>query len=314
MNEQSSVFSIRYVRLKFVLEMLEDSVLPMYKSSALRGGMGEMLLRANCVRDRNCETCDFRDECIVQRTMYSRFENKPGFVTRGESIGYVLECEDYREVYPAGGRLEFYLILFGKTIVYLNQYLQALYALGQSGLGKNLARFRICGIYNTHLQPILEGDSILMENYRIETLADYIKYRMQKIDVNAERTEIRFFTPLTQKYQREFLTAFDIHAVLKSLQRRIYMLDCFEGIEGGAEYEKELPAPELLEQNVIQRKVPRYSSRQDQKMFLKGISGNMIVGRIPEACYPYLLAGERTHIGKNTSFGFGHYRLMEHRR
>lgn len=51
--------------------MAEDTYLPVNKVSAIRGGMGEMLLRSNCIRDRNCAVCDFKGECIVRRTMYS---------------------------------------------------------------------------------------------------------------------------------------------------------------------------------------------------------------------------------------------------
>ena len=46
---------IRYVKLHFTILFPEASSLPVNKVSALRGGMGEMLLRANCVRDRQCE-------------------------------------------------------------------------------------------------------------------------------------------------------------------------------------------------------------------------------------------------------------------
>ncbi len=38
-------FQIPYIRLKFILVLSEDSILPKEKVSALRGGMREMLLR-----------------------------------------------------------------------------------------------------------------------------------------------------------------------------------------------------------------------------------------------------------------------------
>ena len=65
---------IRYVKLRFGLRIAEDTRLPVNKVSAIRGGIGEMLLRANCIRDRQCKSCDFESECIVRRTLYSRFE------------------------------------------------------------------------------------------------------------------------------------------------------------------------------------------------------------------------------------------------
>ena len=71
MNEKwYEPLAVRYIKLHFTLLLTEDTVLPKSKVSALRGGMGEMLLRMNCVRDRNCENCDFETECIVRRMMY----------------------------------------------------------------------------------------------------------------------------------------------------------------------------------------------------------------------------------------------------
>ena len=46
---------IRYTKLTFVVQFTEDTMLPKQKVSAIRGGIGEMLLRANCVRGRECE-------------------------------------------------------------------------------------------------------------------------------------------------------------------------------------------------------------------------------------------------------------------
>ena len=38
---------IRYTKLTFTIEFTEDTMLPKQKVSAIRGGIGEMLLRAN---------------------------------------------------------------------------------------------------------------------------------------------------------------------------------------------------------------------------------------------------------------------------
>lgn len=53
-----------------------------------------------------CAHCDFERECIVRRTMYFQFDKKSAFVTTGDSIGYVLECENYEEIFAAGDLLE----------------------------------------------------------------------------------------------------------------------------------------------------------------------------------------------------------------
>ena len=305
----TEVLDVRYIKLHFTLLFPEACTLPQSKASAIRGGMGEMLLRANCIRDRQCETCDFYKECIVQRTMYSQFDIRPDFITTGDSIGYVVECENYEEIFEAGDTLKFNLILFGKTIVYFNQYLQALFALGQNGLGKEHACFVVAQVTNTKGQPILDGNNVYMKYYQVETLRSYVDYRMRQIGNEEYPKKMVFCTPLTQKYKGEFLQEFHMEAISKSIQRRLYMLNCFEGNDVETFYKEELEIPKIVEQNVREIKVGRYSSRQEAKMYLKGIKGEIILDEIAEDLLQMYLAGEVVHIGKNTSFGFGRYMM-----
>lgn len=51
---------IRYTKLTFVVQFTEDTMLPKQKVSAIRGGIGEMLLRANCVRGANVKNVIFQ--------------------------------------------------------------------------------------------------------------------------------------------------------------------------------------------------------------------------------------------------------------
>ncbi len=304
---------VRFVKLRFTAAFLEDSVLPRDKVSAVRGGMGEMLLRMNCVRDRQCETCDFEAECIVQKIMYSKFEIKPAFVTTGGSVGYVLECENYQEEFKAGDRLDFYLLLFGKTIIYFYQIYQALSMLGeQEGLGKHHARFKIVGIRNMEGMPILEGKMIDMGRFVVHRLYDYILFRTLRLASWPDREEIMmiFDTPLTLKYKNEFQQKFQIEAILSAIRRRIYMLDCFEGIstniiERGGD---SLGLVILFQEHQL-TSVSRFSNRKNEKMILSGLRGHVLLGGVSQETLELLIAGELIHIGKNSSFGFGRYHL-----
>lgn len=300
-------FDIRYVKLYFKAALLEDCELPANKASSLRGGMGEMLLRVNCVRDRECEYCDFQKECVVQRMMYSQFEMKPEFMSKGDSVGYILSCENYEKFFSEGDTFEFEIILFGKNIVYFNQYLQALYALGQQGIGKYNARFVITEVKNVHGKHILDENNIYMERYEIEQVSDYIARRRRQIQKEGLQNVIYFHTPLTLKYQGSFLQKFQMDAIVRAAQRRVYMLEAFEGNDVEEWYYSEYEIPELLHQKERSISVRRYSHRKEAAMFLKGIVGELRLDSIPERTLDLLLAGELLHIGKNTSFGFGRY-------
>lgn len=308
-----NALQVRFVKLHFTLAFYEDSILPRDKVSAIRGGMGEMLLRMNCVRDRQCETCDFEKECTVQRVLYSPFDRKPDFVTTDGGVGYVLECENYQEHFKAGEKLDFYLILFGKTIVHFYQLYQAVSMLGeQEGLGKYHARFHIIGIRNMEGMSVSDGRTIDMDRYVVHMLYDYIMFRNLRCGPFAGKKDalLIFDTPLALKYQSEFIKDFQMEAILTSIRRRIYILDCFEGIESDSFYQTENSSvPKILRQEYNQVSVSRYSMRKDKKMILKGIRGSVLVTGITEDVLMLLLIGELIHIGKYTSFGFGRFHL-----
>lgn len=302
----SDQLQIRYIKLHFHLHMLEDAKLPRNKASALRGGMGEMLLRSNCIRDRECRECDFSGECIVRRTMYSQMEIRPDFMHRGDSVGYVIECEDYREYYEAGDILDFQLTLFGKNIVYFHQYMQAFAYLGMEGLGKNKARFSIVSVTNSRCEKLVEGSRIYKSRFTVQTLEEYAAYRMRE---KRRENVLLFHTPLALKYQGEMIEDFRPEAVLAAIARRLYILDCFEGIDAG-KVDISGHVPKLLGQDVRRAEVVRYSSTHDEKIRLKGIRGSAWIKTPDETAKILLYAGELMHIGKNTSFGFGRYSLI----
>ncbi len=310
---------IRYVDLTFRLRILEDTTLPREKCSALRGGMGQMLLEQSCIRDRNCEACDFQKECLVNRILYSQYEIQPKFASRGDSIGYVMECNDHREYFYSGDMLEFHLLLYGKTIVYFTQILQAFFMLGQVGLGKKKAKYDILSVKNEQGDLVADDHCIFLQNLGIRTIAEYVKGRQEtfkslksrkdnEIEDEDRKYILKFQTPTTIKYQGKFLQQFHGEAIVRSVIRRIYSFDCFEGIDIPL-----MEAEEVLRikyQKVKYAAVTRYSSRAKSKMDLKGIYGEVILENISDEMIILLLAAERLHIGKNSSFGFGKYMLQ----
>lgn len=300
-------FDIPYIRLCFQAELLADSCLPASKTPALRGGMGEMLLRQNCVSDKDCGKCRFSKACIVSHTFYTPMEKRPHYMTGPESVGYLIECTDTRTEFSKGSCFEFSLLLFGDSIVFFNIYLQAFCQLGMVGLGKDKACFRISRVSNTQGKPIVYGNEVNMSHYRIGTIGNYIKYREQKLRNEEGVWTLTFITPLAMKHQQKYMNCFDAEAVVKGAARRMQMLNYYTEIEADLPDFSEYP--QIRTQTVRRQNVRRYSATQDSHMTLRGITGKIVFERMPQECVEYLIAGELTHIGKNTSFGFGKYVL-----
>ncbi len=303
-------YDIRYIKLHFEICFCDDYDVQKYKTSALRGGMGEMLLRSNCTSDRDCKACSFQSECVVQRIMYSQMAIPCKYANGDCSVGYIIECEDYRTKVHAGDLMRFNIVLFGNTIVYFSQILNALYGLGQLGVGKEEAKYQIVSITNSEKEPLLYENDILMKNFKVHLVSDYIKYRRNQIDSRPINNVIKLQTPLCVKYKGVKLEDFDVVAFFKSLQRRIYTLDCFEGIESNiTEHELE-EVPCIVDKEYRQVSMKRYSYRKESHSILSGIEGNIKFSEIPDVCMDLLLAGELVHVGNSTSFGLGRYRVM----
>lgn len=299
---------IRYSKIHFTVEFVENTEIVREKASALRGGMGEMLLRAHCIADRNCESCGFESECIVQRTMYSKFTHVPVSMHPGDSVGYIMLCRDTRRRFEQGSQMEFTLTLIGKNIVYFSQYLNALHALGMSGLGRNQSRFRIVSVKNMFGEQILEGNNIYMQNYKWQRLEEYINWRRRKLEEKLGAYQVVFQTPVCMKHRGQFIEEFSSEAVGSGLVRRLNILSAFEDLSGeDAKYEPETEFPEIMSQKIEQAEVSRYSSRKDAHVKLRGIKGWIQTGELGEEWLDALLAGEIVQIGRNTSFGFGKY-------
>lgn len=315
--------SIPYVKLHFVAQVLEDCRLPRNKTSALRGGAGQMMIRQNCIRpevtrtDEDCKNCSCRKECLVQRFLYTPMEIQPSFSAEKLSMGYLFECENYYEEFRKGDTFEFHVTLFGKSRVYFNLLLQALWALGYNGLGKERGRFFIAEVLNSRKESILLSGSqeqqILKEQYYPETFAGYAKFRMRQLQKNGCQMKLKFQTETAIKYQKQMMTEFRMEAIISNLARRVYLFNCFEGMEMSLEdFTDEMMEhlPEIRYQREWGIQVKRFSSRQMSSMCLDGIKGEIWLNSLSSRILPYLLAGEVMHIGKNTSFGFGRYRVF----
>ena len=315
--------NIPYVKLHFTAQVIEDCYLPRNKASALRGGVGQMMIRQNCIRpelnrkDEDCQWCGCREECLVQRFLYTPMTIQPSFSAEKLSMGYLFECENYYEEFHEGDTFIFHVTLFGKSRVYFNLLLQAIWALGLTGLGKGKGRFVITEILNSRKESILLRDSqemnLLKERYYPETLAGYAGFRMEQLQRSGCQAKLKFQTETAMKYQKKMMTEFCMEAIISNLARRVYLFNCFEGVEMDLEaFMEEMlwDLPEIRYQQVETIQVKRFSSRQMSSMRLSGIKGEVWLDRLTGRILPYLLAGEVMHIGKNTSFGFGRYRVF----
>lgn len=297
--------SIRFTQMRIKLLFLEACSLPTYKVSAIRGGLGQMLMSQNCIRDGNCHDCGFSTSCIVRNIMYAPFKIKPPSVTNEESMGYVIDCTDIREKYKEGDSLLVRFTLFGNTISYIMPVIYALTTLGYTGIGKDKAKFQIGEITNRYQKPILSDGTINLRNVLVETVGQYAEERMKHRSVGCDQIKIKLLSPCAVKDQGKFLEEFSRHSLVMSILQTLYHYRVYKGNGAEKEYWNEEEFPAVCRQHIRRVTIPRYSITQKNKMYLKGIQGELELAECNERLQRFLYVIEILHLGKNTRFGFG---------
>lgn len=301
------MFEIEFIKLKVKIKLKDHSILPIYKESAIRGGIAEILRKGSCDTNDDCDKCKDREDCLYTNTIYSNYEIKPKFITKGESVGFVLSCDNRKENFMAGDILSFTITLLGKTINYFNDFVQSIIKLGKKGLGKYAAKFKVVTIEDSQGQILWKNENYYMDHFCPTTVSDYIVQRKQQ---KGGFGVLCFKTPCTIKFESKFIKEFHMQAIMNSIYRRIYMLNCFIGNDCLLYYPDKRELPVITKQYVNEKEVRRYSSYREMAIMLKGIEGFAWLGDIQEHLLDYLLAAEVVHIGKNTRFGFGKCRLI----
>lgn len=301
-----SVYQAVFTKLFLTIQLEKSGRLPKQKASAIRGGMGQILLQQYCLKEKVvCSKCIMEGRCIVRNILYAKYKKKPEFVTDTESMGFTLACLNQKEDVQQGETITFTITLFGETIAFLSPIINAIHGLGQVGLGKEHISFHIIKIQNRNYEQILKETGLLKSRILIETLEDYIKQRMKE----AMKGKLKLLSACSIKYMGSILDDFDQQAFAEAVARRVYMLNLFEGIE------IEKPEIDMSPCMVTKQKtkvvfVPRYSTVKNEKMYLKGICGEVQLKGLTPEIQQLLIAGEITQVGKNSRFGFGVYEMI----
>lgn len=140
---------LRYVDLEIECEAQGDLAIRRFVTNTIRGGFGYRLKELICVSPaRECPACLLRPSCIYTRTFDTKYTRLPGDAKIDPPPPYVFtfDFSEGRLEIRAGTRFRFGLRVFGDVCGYLPYFLVALFQLGESGLGKDLTRFRIVGI------------------------------------------------------------------------------------------------------------------------------------------------------------------------
>ena len=301
---------MKYAKFEINTQFHQETPLPYFKGSMLRGAMGHALKATICaVRVKVCETCILRPTCLYARI----FEVKPDHEKQTGQANfphpYVLECLEEKTVYPQATPFTFSLILFGGMVQYLPYFVYAFEQMGAQGIGRKIEGKRPTFTLNNvcYEQQVIysQDEPKLPETLPCEQFSSFTLQDNPAISA----IRVQFETPLRVKNEGHYARTLDFMILVRTLLRRIKHLwqefsenplDIDEKalLEHAQTIETCNPQLHWEEQN-------RYSNRQQSQQSLGGLKGSIEFRGNLAPFVPLLDIAQIVHIGKATSFGLG---------
>jgi hypothetical protein len=335
--------NLRAGRFILKLRATEKIVLPEYKGSTFRGVLGWRLKQVICVnRDvADCKDCLLAQKCLYNYLFSPQLPPETQFLKHTSRIPSPIIIEppltDQR-IFQADDTMEVGLVLIGKGVEYLPYLIYVFTEIGKSGIGagvheragkKRGGRFELVEAYDDIGGKLIYSsqENILRDGYRI---FDWDAALAEQVN-NSQKLTLEFLTPIRFREMRgdnfKLAKLENFTQLITHLYWRLLMLAYFHCnpcslddkrfhnlAEQASHMRKELSKVDdvqLEENHTYWQEYERWSNRQETKMTLGGFMGRTVLSGKLTPYLPLLHLGQYTHLGKQTMFGFGKYRLGE---
>jgi len=291
--------------------------LPDYAGSALRGAFGHALKRSVCVtRQPECKSCALYRSCAYpavfappapERHAAQKFSEIPA--------PYVIEPPPWgARVYAPGEVFCFHLVLVGGALKHLPLLVHVFQRSCAQGIGASKGTASLLAV---HQLPTADTDAAAaVPVYRADTdrLLDHPALLPPPPAAVPERITLEFDTPLRLQHEGRALGAHELTParLLMGLVKRTALLsDLHAGQPLALDFRALARHAESITGRHDLRWLDwgRYSSRQQREMKLGGVVGRWTLAGELTPFWPFLHLGQWLHVGKETTFGLGRYRL-----
>ena len=307
-----------YGKYRFKCRLENDAVMPFYKGSTFRGVFGHALKRVVCALKRQeCEECILKNRCVYALVFETplALDMPEGSRNSSPPHPFVIEpplTEDTR--FPEGSFFDCNLILFGETNNSLPYFVYAFDQMGKIGIGKRVnghrGQFVLKDVSAGNRQLYSDTDQKLNQSDAIQDFSFPVKHgNTDGRSKDVSQIRITLETPLRLKFKNRLKADLPFHVLVRAMLRRVSSLFSIYGNgEPDLDYKGLTSRAEnirVVENTLEWYDWRRYSNRQEQSMFMGGMTGAVVYeGELAEYL-PLVEFAEKAHLGKSTSFGLG---------
>ena len=317
--------SLTIAQFAVVLQPETELVLPGYKGGAFRGGFGYVFKSIVCpTHDTDCIHKRLRERCIYSEVFETPVPPDSVVMrkyTRAPHPFVLTPPLENRSRFGAEQELRLELVLMGQAIPWLAYFICTLEELGRRGVGLQRSRYRVMRAENMSERnggssaaetPVYDGvQRKVIGEPRVIAVDSFTKG-----PPNPRAVTLRFLTPLRMVSNGELASELPFVTLFRNLLRRLALLAYFHcgqaaDVAAMRELIQAAESVKVRESSLRWRDWQRYSTRQQTRMKLGGLEGQITYEGDLAPFAPFLRAGHLTHAGKGTSFGLGKYALEE---
>jgi hypothetical protein len=292
-----------------------------YSGSMLRGAFGHALRQLSCMtKMADCKTCPLYRTCPYPAIFETPPPENHGLQAFTEiPAPYIIEPPALgSKDYQPGDILSFSMVLIGRAIQQLPLIIYAWQRALARGLGKQQSRASLLDVSLVLNQtPTKAGERVVIYTAREGASVINHDHLINKDGFESDNTPqsmtLNIKTPLRiQKKGQTLSHAMSGRDFIMALVRRYYLLEEF--------HTTHYQAPDFAALAERARAVTaetrfrwcdwaRYSNRQQQKMVLGGVLGELELSGQLRPFLPVIHIGQWLHAGNKTTFGMGLYTI-----
>ena len=308
MNPLKLPQTLPLARYRFIFTLQDDLLLPPYAASTLRGVFGHSLRKMACMtKQAECTLCPLLATCPYTRIFANASQTQLNASQKQTPPqAYIIEPPREKRFYRQGEEYPFDMVLMGHICEYLPLIAFAFDQAFQHGIGSRQSRGVLSNIQiedNGKWKNIFENQKIIEHNYLFRLPEKYLS-----------NIDIHFETPLRIQQQGKILGIHNLTAtaIAKQLLRRFSTIIQLYICELNLNYQELINQAEQINavsDHLYWHDWQRYSNRQKQAMKLGGVMGDWHLTDLPDELAQLFYLGQWLHIGKETVFGLGKYRI-----
>ncbi len=318
-NETANLLqTFRLAQYGITLTAREPIFMPRYSGSTLRGGFGHAFRKLVCTMGkRECHDCTLNAVCPYAYIFETAPPEGATQLRAYSSVPrpFVIDPLGTHGNYRPGKSLEFLLTLMGRAIDYLPYFLVSFRELGNMGIGRGRGRFQLTEVVAEsgadRGQSVYSWETELVTNY--DSAVTYQDTQQEGAGWPTDHITMCFLTPTRITYDGRLTDELPFHVLIQRLMGRISALSyfhCGESLQMDfKEFITQATQIETVQSDLRWYDWTRYSQRQNSRMKLGGLLGNITYAGKLEAFLPFIALGQYIHVGKNATFGLGKYRV-----